>query len=58
VRRCAAQQLVGGDAQRVGERRDVVEREPPLARLQAAERRDVDVRPIGNLLQREPQLGP
>jgi hypothetical protein len=52
----AAEQLVGRDAERRRERRDVVEREAALARLQAAERRHVHVRPLRDLLEGEAEL--
>jgi hypothetical protein len=35
----------------------VIEGEAPLAGLQAAQRRDVDARALGDLLQREAALG-
>ena len=49
------EQLVGADAERGGERRDVVEGEAALAGLQPAQRRDVDVGRLGDLLQRQPR---
>ena len=41
---------------RGGKSRDVIERESPLAGLESAEHRDVDVRPVTHLLQREALL--
>ena len=58
LRRPRAEQVVGADAERGGERGQVVEGEPALAGLEPAERGDVDVRPLGDLLQRQPPLGP
>ena len=57
LRRARAEQVVGADAERRGERGEVVEREPALAGLEAAERREVDVRALGDLGEREPLLG-
>ena len=50
------QQLVGADAERGGEPGQMVEREPALARLQAAERRDVHPRARGDRFERQAAL--
>jgi hypothetical protein len=54
-RRC--EQLVCAHPERRGQSGDVVEGEPALARLQPAERREVDAGPLGDLLQRQPPFG-
>ena len=51
-----AEQLVGAHAERGGEGGDVVEGQAALAGLEAAERRDVDARPSGDLLERQAAL--
>ena len=48
-----AQQLVGADAERGGQRRDVVQRQPALAGLEPAQRRDVHPGPVRDLLERQ-----
>ena len=50
------EQIIGRDTERGGKPRDVIERESPLAGLESAEHRDVDVRPVTHLLQREALL--
>jgi hypothetical protein len=52
-----AEQVVGGDVEGGGEPRDVVEGQATLAGLEAAEGGDVDVRPLGDLLEGQLALG-
>src|SRR5665809_118236 len=51
-----AQQLVGAHAQRGAKGGNVVEGQAALAGLKAAEGRDIDVRALGDLLERQPPL--
>lgn len=48
-----AEQVVGADAQRVGEKWDVIERQASLAGLEPAKRGQVDVGALGHLLERQ-----
>ena len=50
-------QVVGAHAERLRQRGEVVEGKAALAGLQAAERREVDVRALGDLGEREALLG-
>jgi hypothetical protein len=52
-----AQELVGGDPERLGKAGEVVEREAPLAGFQPAERRDVQAGARRDGFERQPALG-